>query len=185
MGLATLTQIIASIIMMTMISTAVAPSVIQQIKSTKVETNIIKKEQVIYEAVCRYIQLENSIPSSITDLISKGYFNSINNNNSFGGSFDFNINSTKGTMTIYTTINDNVAKTTFINSYKNTFKPVDVGSNVVNSEFVLPFSILQLNPQIIASSSQPSASIYKFWYDTSGTQVVLKVSDGTTWKTVQ
>ena len=43
MGLATLTQIIASIIMMTMISTAVAPSVIQQIKSTKVETNIIKK----------------------------------------------------------------------------------------------------------------------------------------------
>lgn len=166
----------------------VTPSITEMIKTTKVDTQVIQTEKAIFEAVCRYITLKGTNPSTLNDLITEGYFQSSSNNNGFGGTYSFSIDSTKGTVTITTDIADSSVRTAFINSYKNTFKPIQGSGNYVNTTFVIPTAIMHGNGQFMAGipvqSTAPSASGYKYWYDTSGTQVVLKMSDGSSWKTV-
>ncbi len=188
MGLTTLMPIIAGIIMLFTLGKTVAPSQIQQIKTSKIEAQVIGTEKAIFEAICRYITLEGANPSTMNDLITKNYFQSNSNTNGFGGTYSFSIDSTKGTVTITTDISDSAARTSYINSYKNTFKPVQGSGNYVNTTFVIPTSIMHGNGQFMTGipvqSTAPSASSNKFWYDTSGTYVVLKMSDGSSWKAV-
>lgn len=188
MGLVSLIPIIAGILMIGILAKTVAPSTIQQIKTTKVDTQIIQTQRVIYEAVCRYITLKGTNPTSLNDLITAGLFQSSSNNNGFGGTYSISIDSTKGTLIVTTDIADASARTAFINSYKNTFKPVQGSGNFVNTTFVFPMSVMHGNGQFMTGipvqSAAPSASAHKFWYDTSGTEAVLKMSDGATWKSV-
>lgn len=188
MGLVSLIPIIAGILMIGILAKTVAPSTIQQIKTTKVDTQIIQTQRVIYEAVCRYITLKGTNPASLNDLITAGLFQSSSNNNGFGGTYSISIDSTKGTLIVTTDIADASARIAFINSYKNTFKPVQGSGNFVNTTFVLPMSVMHGNGQFMTGipvqSAAPSASAHKFWYDTSGTEAVLKMSDGATWKSV-
>ncbi len=188
MGLSVLFPIIASILMLSILGKTVAPSVIQQIKTTKVDAQVIQTEKAIFEAILRYITLEQTNPASMNDLITKNYFQSASNNNGFGGTFSFTIDAAKGTATISTEIADSTARTAYINSYKNTFKPVQGSGNYVNTTFVIPTSVMHGNGQFMSGipvqSTAPNASNYKFWYDTSGAEVVLKMSDGSSWKNV-
>jgi hypothetical protein len=98
------------------------------------------------------------------------------------------IDAAKGTVAISTDIADETARTSYINSYKNTFKPVQGTGNTVITTFVIPTSVLHGNGQFMAGipvqSTAPSAATNKYWYDTSGTSAVLKMSDGLSWKTV-
>ena len=188
MGLSVLFPIIAAILMLSILGKTVAPSVIQQIKTTKVDAQVIQTEKAIFEAICRYITLEQSNPTTMNDLITKNYFKATDNNNGFGGAFSFSIDSAKGTVTITTDIADATARAAYINSYKNTFRPTQGSGNYVNTTFVIPTSIMHGNGQFMAGipvqSTAPSASNYKYWYDTSGTEAVLKMSDGSSWKSV-
>lgn len=188
MGFSQIMLLMASILIAGLLSKTIAPSAIQQIKSTKIDTQVIQTEKAIYEAVCRYITLYGANPTSLNDLITTNLFPSSSNNNGFGGTYSISIDSTKGTLTITTAIADSLARTAFINSYKNTFKPVQGSGNNVNTTFVLPTSVMHGNGQFMAGipvqSTAPSASSNKFWYDTSGQEVVLKMSDGSSWKTV-
>lgn len=186
MNISILFPIIAAIIMMVILSNTVTPSIIQQIKSTKVE-NGITVEKALYEAICRYITLESSIPSLI-DLTSKNYFPSISNNNGFNGAFDFSIDAFKGTITIFTDIADSTARAQYLNSYKNTFKPVLVNTQTVSTTFIIPTSIMHGNGQFMTGipvqSVAPDPSTNRYWYDTSGDYVYLKMSNGFLWKNI-
>lgn len=188
MGISNIMMLMASILIAGLLGKVVAPSAVQQIKATKVDTQVIQTEKAIYEAVCRYITLNASNPTSLNDLITANLFPSASNNNGFGGTYSISIDSTKGTLTITTDIADSTARTAFINSYKNTFKPVQGSGNYVNTTFVLPTSVMHGNGQFMAGipvqSTAPSASTNKYWYDTSGTEAVLKMSDGSAWKAV-
>lgn len=188
MGLSVLFPIIAAILMLSILGKTVAPSVIQQIKTTKVDAQVIQTEKAIFEAICRYITLEQSNPTTMNDLITKNYFKATDNNNGFGGAFSFSIDSAKGTVTITTDIADATARAAYINSYKNTFRPTQGSGNYVNTTFVIPTSIMHGNGQFMAGipvqSTAPSASNYKYWYDTSGTEAILKMSDGSNWKSL-
>ena len=188
MGYASLFSVIAAMVIAGIALKQVQPSLIEGIRAQKVDSQIIQTEKVIFEAVQRYITLEGSNPPDMATLISKGYFPSVANTNGFGGVYSFVIDSSKGTLTVSTDISDSSARTSFINSYKNTFKPVQGSGNTVSTTFILPTSVMHGNGQFMAGipiqSTAPSAATYKYWYDTSGTEAILKMSDGTNWKTV-
>ena len=188
MNISILFPFIAAIIMTVVLSNVASPSIIQQIKATKIENQIIVVQKALFEAICRYITLEGVYPASIDDLITADYFPASSNNNGFGGVFSFTINSTKGTVDIFTVITDVSARNAFINSYKNTFKPTYVSDDTVLTRFVIPTSVMHGNGQFMTGipvqSATPSASAYRYWYDTSGTYAILRISDGYSWRNI-
>ena len=70
MGMNMILTIIAGIVMTTMVGTQVAPSIIEQIKTKKVQTQTINNQEVIFEAIKRYTTLKQVAPTSIQDLIN-------------------------------------------------------------------------------------------------------------------
>lgn len=186
LGYSALFPVITAVILGAIALKQVSPSMIDSIKVQKVDTQVIQTEKAIFEAIQRYITLEGAHPASMTDLTSKNYFPSTANINGFGGNYSFTIDANRGTVTISTEIADAYARNSFINSYKNTFKPVQGTGNYVNTTFVLPTSVMHGNGQFMAGipvqATAPSAAAHRYWYDTSGTVVVLKMSDGSGWK---
>lgn len=188
MGYTALFPIIAAIILGALVMKQVSPSVTDSIKVQKVDSQIIQTQKAIFEAIQRYITLESANPATMDDLITKSYFPASSNTNGFGGSYSFVIDSAKGTVVISTEIADSYARSSFINSYKNTFKPVQGAGDFVDTTYVFPTSVFHGNGQFMAGipvqSSAPNAATNKYWYDTSAPEVLLKMSDGTNWKTV-
>ncbi|MFA6395667.1 MAG: hypothetical protein WCW84_06835 [Sulfurimonas sp.] len=188
MGYAQLIMLVTALIIGGITLKTVAPSLIDSIKTAKVDSQIISTEKAIFEAICRHITLAGTNPTTMADLDTAGFFPAVSNTNGFGGVYSFVIDSTKGTVAISTDISDATARTSYINSYKNTYKPVQGSGNTVTTTFVLPTSVMHGNGQFMAGipvqSYAPSAITNKYWYDTSGTNVVLRMSDGTNWKTV-
>lgn len=187
-GYSALFSVVAAVVLGGIALKSIAPSVVDSIKVQKVDSQIIQTQKAIFEAVQRYITLEAANPATMNDLITKNYFPSSANINGFGGSYSFTIDAAKGTLVISTEIADTYARSSFINSYKNTFKPIQGSGNYVNTTYVLPTSVMHGNGQFMAGipiqSTAPNASAYKYWYDTSGTEAILKMSDGSAWKTV-
>ena len=164
----------------------VAPSISEMIYAKKVEISI-SREVALMQQIIRYRAITGSYPLAMADLITAGYWRSADNNNGLGGSYTFAVDSAKGLIAINTTIADTAKRLQYINNYRHIFKPVDIGSNVVSTTFVMPSSgnmgaPLPLASVIQASAVAPSATLNTWWYDTSGTSAVLKVSDGAVWK---
>lgn len=164
----------------------VAPSAIQAITAKKVEVGI-SREDALMQQIIRYNALQGSYPADMTALISGGYWQAADNDNGFGGSYSFTIDGTKGTITISTTIADSTKRAQYLNNYRHTFRPVDAGSGVVTTTFVMPSTNALGAPVGVAGnipvgSVAPSASTNTWWYDTSGGSAVLMISDGATWK---
>lgn len=187
-GYAGLFSVVAAVVLGSIAIKSVSPSIVDSIKVQKVDSQIIQTQKAIFEAVQRYMTLEGTHPASMNDLIVKNYFPSIANTNGFGGTYSFAIDAAKGTLTISTEIPDAFARSSFINSYKNTFRPVQGAGDYVNTTYVLPTSVIHGNGQFMTGipvqSTAPNASTNKYWYDTSGTEAILKMSDGSSWKAV-
>ena len=165
----------------------VAPSISQAIYAKKIEVGI-GREEALMQQIVRFRALEGSYPNSITDLIDKGYWRSADNDNGFGGSYSFAVDSNKGQISISTTIADDDQRRQYLNNYRHIFRPVDGGSGVVSTTFVMPTTgsmgaPLAVSGNIPVSSTAPAAATNTWWYDTSGSTAVLKVSDGASWKT--
>lgn len=162
------------------------PSITAVIASKNVE-NGIGREEALAQQIVAYRNAEGSYPTSVLDLVTKGYWRSVDNSNGFGGTYAFTVDSAKGLIVIETTIADADNRSRYLNNLRHTFKPVDAGSGVVRTSFVAPSLGLNALPvptgqAAAVSSSAPAATSGGFWYDTSSGSPVLKVSDGTNWR---
>ena len=165
---------------------AVAPSLTEMIYAKKVEISI-SREEALMQQIIRFRAITGAYPTTMADLITAGYWRTADNDNGLGGTYAFVVDGTKGLIAINTTIADATKRAQYINNYRHIFKPVDVGSNLVTTTFIMPSSgnmgaPLPLASVIQASATAPSATLNTWWYDTSGTSAVLKVSDGLAWK---
>lgn len=189
MGMNTILTLIVGIVMTTMVGTQVAPNIIDQIKVTKVQTQTINNQEVIFEAIKRYVTIKQIAPTTMAQLISAGYIDAKVNNNGFGGTYTFSVSTTTGVATITTTIVDPKAQEAFLNSFMGTSKPTRVGTtNNFQTKYVLPNEVMHGNALLMTGvpiqNTAPDSSIYKYWYDTSGSKVVLKIYDGASWKEI-
>lgn len=191
MGMNMILSIIMGIAMTAIIGSQVAPSMMEKVKATKVEAKAINNQEVIFEAVKRYITMKQTNPTNLEDVISKGYLNPSINNNGFGGGYSIEIDGSKGLLKVKTTIEDKKAQEIFLNSFKNKFIPTRVETtNEFETTFVIPTDIMHgrglFMTGIPVQSTQPADTSLKYWYDTSGKEVALRMYDPTsnTWKKV-
>jgi type II secretory pathway pseudopilin PulG len=185
------------------LSTTIGPSVVEKIKATKVESTTINNQEAIFEAVQRYITLEQKDPdnsggtSALQKVINQGYLNANANNNGFGGTYSIVVDNTKGILKVQTSISDAKAQTMFLNSFKNKFKPNCIGgldvkgvctSGDFETEFVIPMNVkhgsgLFMTGIPIGDNAPTNDS--KYWYDTCKGLATLKMkADNGTWKVV-
>lgn len=193
MGMNTILTLIVGIVMTTMVGTQVAPSIIEQIKTKKVQTQTINNQEVIFEAIKRYTTLKQVAPTSIQDLINEGYLEANVNNNGFGEEYTINIDKALGVATITTTIEDPKVQEAFLNSFTSMSKPTCTGtivdgvcsSNEFKTTFVLPNEVMHGNALLMTGipiqANEPDSNTNKYWYDTSSGKATLKIYDGTSW----
>ncbi|MFY9104068.1 fibrinogen-like YCDxxxxGGGW domain-containing protein [Aliarcobacter cryaerophilus] len=191
MGMNTILMLIMGIAMTAIIGSQVAPSMIEQIKATKVEAKAINNQEVIFEAVKRYITMKQTNPTSLQDIIDEQFLNAKVNNNGFDGGYKIEIDGSKGLLKIKTTIEDPKAQEIFLNSFKNKFIPTRVGTtNEFETTFVIPTDIMHgrglFMTGIPVQATPPTDTSLKYWYDTSGKEVALRMYDpkSETWKKV-
>lgn len=163
----------------------VTPSVSNATHAKNIDTGLVR-ETALTQQIIRYKALEGTYPSTVADLVAKNYWRDADNDNGFGGSYSFTVDSGKNLVTISTTIADTPSRTKYLASYRRSFTPVDQGSNVVSTTFVMPSAgatgaLPPPTGSIPAASTAPSATTNSYWYDTSGSTAVLKVSDGSVW----
>ena len=188
MSLNMILSLLLGISMTIIIALQVSPNLMEQIKTKKVQTQAINNQEVIFEAIKRYITIKQDAPTGdfIDDLISEKYIDEKVKDNGFGGTYTIKVDKALGVATITTTIADPKAQETFLNSYTNVAKPTKVGTtNNFETKFLIPHKIINGNTlvkkEIPIQATPPLPSKTKYWYDTNGTKVVLKIFNGTSW----
>ena len=167
MGMNTILTLIVGIVMTTMVGTQVAPSIIEQIKTKKVQTQTINNQEVIFEAIKRYTTLKQEAPEDlIEDLIKPGYIDAKVDDNGFGGTYTINVDKALGVATITTTISDPKAQEAFLNSFTGTSKPTRLGTtNNFETKFVLPNEVMHGNALLMTGipiqTTPPDSDIKK------------------------
>ncbi len=143
MGMNMILTLIVGIVMMTILGSQVAPSLIESAKIKKVENITITNQDTIKEAIYRYIKIHKSLPVNINDLINQGILTSDINNNSFGGNYTWVIG-TNGTLKIYTTIEDSQAGKYFTNNFNNKVNPKNISGNNYETFYLIPDDIFKI-----------------------------------------
>lgn len=118
MGINIILPLIMGIAMTVIIGSQVAPNFIEQMKITKVENRTISNQNLIKDAIVRYIKMEGKITKDVAELKAFGLLRDYHEINLFDGGYRFDIDKKKGTLKIFTTINDDVAGKYFSNSFK-------------------------------------------------------------------
>ena len=163
----------------------VAPSFLSQIYAKKIDSGIAREENLMQQII-RHRDVTGSYPSNMAALIAAGYWKSADNDNGFGAGYEFSVDSSKGQILVSTTISDSIQRAQYISNYQHVFKPVDAGGGLVTTTFVMPTSgsigtPIAMTSSIPSSATAPDAASNTWWYDTSGTTAVLKVSNGVSW----
>lgn len=163
----------------------VTPSISNSISAKNVDIGL-GRESALTQQIIRYKAVEGAYPATVADLVAKNYWRASDNNNGFGGTYAFTVDSAKNLLSISTTIADASNRAKYLKSYRHVFTPVELASGVVSKTFILP-SVNSLGAplpaagSIPASVTAPSATTNTYWYDTSGANAILKVSDGANW----
>lgn len=128
MGINIILPIIAGLIATILIGGQVAPSYMENIKIKKVENVTLANQEMVKDAIVRYIKLGYGLPENVGDLTSDGknLLLASQTINSEGKPYKFTIDKKKGTLKIFTTINDTNAEKYFSNSFKFPNKPTCV-----------------------------------------------------------
>ena len=161
----------------------VAPSVRATLFAKATETGV-GREEALVQQILQYRTVEGLYPASVADLVAKNYWRATDNTNGFGGSYTFTIDAAKGLIAVSTTIADPGNRAQYLVSPRHVFKPVEQSGNVILTTFVMPNSNALGSPStgsIPVSSTAPSAASNTYWYDTSGSTAVMKVSNGSGW----
>ncbi|MCT7646683.1 hypothetical protein [Aliarcobacter butzleri] len=196
MGTNILLSLIVGVAMTAIVGSQIGPNYIEQIKIKKVQTKTINNQDIIFEGIKRYVTIKQVEPNSLQDVINAGYLDPNVNDNGFNGGYTIDVDKAKGVATITTTITDKSVHEAFLNSFTNMSKPSCTGvisnkvcsTNTFKTTFVIPNEVMHGNALLMTGvpiqSTPPDSSIYKYWYDTSGTKVVLKIYDGASWKEI-
>ena len=115
--------------MTVILGSQVAPSLVENMKIAKVENRTIANQNLIKDAIVKYIKLEGKVPTSIEDLKTFILIQEQNENNLFNGNYTYELvklpdGRYNGTLKIFTTINDESASKYFSNSLKFPNKPI-------------------------------------------------------------
>ncbi|MCT7517726.1 hypothetical protein [Aliarcobacter cryaerophilus] len=129
MGLNFILPLIAGIVMTVILGSQVAPSLVENMKIAKVENRTIANQNLIKDAITKYIKLEGKAPTGMEDLKTFILMQEQNNNNLFDGNYTYELvklpdGRYNGTLKIFTTINDESASKYFSNSFKFPNKPI-------------------------------------------------------------
>ena len=73
MGLKLIISIILGIVMFTIFSSNVTPSIVSKTKILKVENKLIETQNIIFEAIKRYMIVTQTIPENIQNLIDANF----------------------------------------------------------------------------------------------------------------
>lgn len=165
----------------------VTPSLIGALDNKRAEVGQ-SKEEALAQHIAQYRSLEGQFPSTVTELINKGYWRAQDNDNGFGGGYTFSVDEAKGVLAISTTIANAANRSSYANAARRTFRGQELAGGEVRTTFILPATgslavpVQQAaNSRIAASPTAPDATKNLYWYDTSGSQAVLKVSNGSGW----
>ncbi len=146
MGINFILPIIIGLAMTTIIGASVGPSLVENMKITKVENKTIGNQVAIKDAIERYIVITGKYPKDFDDLKSQGLLKDYHKDNLFSGGYSFLINEEKGTLTIYTQFDDDKAGKYFKNSLKTSNTPTCVEKvgeackdNLYETFYLLPF----------------------------------------------
>ena len=147
MGMNMILTLIVGIVIMTILGSQVAPSLIERAKIKRVENITINNQDTIKEAIYRYIRIHKILPNNMNDLISKGILTSDINDNGFGvdGKYTWVIGSNR-TLKIYTTIEDSQAGKYFTNNFNNKVKPKNISGNNYETFYLIPDDIFKHIP---------------------------------------
>lgn len=145
MGMNMILTLIVGIVIMTILGSQVAPSLIERAKIKRVENITITNQDTIKEAIYRYIRIHKILPNNMNDLINKGILTSDINDNGFGvdGKYTWVISS-NGTLKIYTTIEDSQAGKYFTNNFNNKVKPKNISGNNYETFYLIPDDIFKI-----------------------------------------
>ena len=131
MGINFILPLIAGIVMTVILGTQVAPSLVENMKIAKVENRTIANQNLIKDAITKYIKLEGKAPTGMEDLKTFFLMQEQHNNNLFDGDYTYKLfklpepdGRYNGTLIIKTTINDESASKYFSNSFKFPNKPI-------------------------------------------------------------
>lgn len=194
MGMNTILMLIAGIVMSTMVASQVAPSIVEGVKVKKIQVQTINNQEVIFEAIKRYITMGKEIPEDkdidiIYNLINEDYIDANVNNNGFEGEYKVYVDKVKGVATITTTIKDEKAQEAFLNSFMGTSKPTRVDATNFETKYVIPNEIMHGNALLMTGipiqDTPPDSKIYKYWYDTNGEKATLKIYDNDSSKWIE
>ncbi len=192
MGMNMILTLIVGIVMTTMVGTQVAPSIIEQTKTKKVQTQTINNQEVIFEATKRYITMKQDVPAEdfIGELIKANYIDEKVNDNGFSGTYEVSVDKALGVATITTTIVDPKAQEVFLNSFTSMSKPTCTGTidvdgvcdtNEFKTKFVLPNEVMHGNNLLMTGipiqATPPDPNEAKYWYDTNSGKAILKIYD--------
>ncbi|MGH2278112.1 BspA family leucine-rich repeat surface protein [Aliarcobacter sp. ERUVET-7] len=123
MGINIILPLIIGMALMVSLGSQVVPSFVEQMKVAKVENRTISNQNLIKDAIVRYIKMEKKVPKDLGELKTYGILKDYHESNLFGGGYEFFIDKKKGTLKIRTTINDTSATKYFSNSFKFPNKP--------------------------------------------------------------
>ena len=126
MGINIILPLIIGMALMVSLGSQVAPNFVEQMKVEKVENRTISNQDLIKNAIVRYIKMEKKVPKNndLEVLKEYGLLSDYNKSNYiFGGGYGFTIDKEKGILKISTTINDTSATKYFSNSFKSPNKP--------------------------------------------------------------
>ena len=163
----------------------VAPS-IQMAIYAKATQNNLSREEALAQQIILFQDKEGTAPSSVQDLITKNYWRASDNDNGYGSGYSFSLDTAKGILTIDTTIANSAARAVYLGSALHTYKPSEKSAGVVSTTFIIPSrgsvgSQLSVPGRIPASSTAPDPASNTYWYDTSGSSAVMRVSNGSSW----
>ncbi len=197
MGMNMIITLIMGITMSTILGTAIAPSIIESTKVTKVQTETINNQEVIFEEIKRYITMQQKTKKKMDDLFKFNYIDPKVNDNGFGGGYEIVVDKASGVATITTEIKDPKAQEIFLKSFKGTSKPsykVDEygtwDTNKFETKYVIPNDIMHGNALLMTGipigSREPDSNTNKYWYNTSSGKAILKVydNDSSSWTEV-
>ena len=80
----------------------VTPSLIGALDNKRAEVGQ-SKEEALAQHIAQYRSLEGQFPSTVTELINKGYWRAQDNDNGFGGGYTFSVDEAKRAREVFVT----------------------------------------------------------------------------------
>ena len=182
MGKSQIMLIIFGLLLSIMIFGALAPFSKDKILFTKVETEIINKQKNIYLAIENYVATNKKAPNNLEDLVVTNLLNVENLSNGFGHDFTFEVDIQKGTIKIFTILEDENIQEMFLFHFKNNGNVTKINDTTFETIYTMKNRNSMNYNGILVQSETPDPTKYKYWYDTSGDkEPIFMISNGESW----